>query len=52
MNSRRVKLVLVVVLVVLAAAVAILAGIGTGASFATDGNLWGDMEIEAVQSKP
>lgn len=52
MNSRRMKLVLVVVLVVLATAVAILAGIGTGDSFATDGNLWGDMETEAVESEP
>lgn len=49
MNPRRVKL---AVLVLVATAVVILAGIGTGDSFADGGTLWGGPETEAVESEP
>lgn len=49
MNTRRVTLVL---LVLIAAAVVLVAGIGTGDSFADSGGLWGGADTAAVEAEP
>lgn len=49
MKARRVTL---VVLVLVAIAVAIFAGIGTGDSFADDGDLWGGPDSASVEAEP